>query len=393
MIENDLHKLMVETQLTNSCWNPIYVPGQEYPKRCENRRNSICAPCARLFKDDWRAIGLDGIFNEDGSPLDGYQFWFITLTMPSMGAVHNSVGAEGLCSHCQVKHDPDLIGVALRETQLLEDCAPWMASRFEASQQVQWHMGLTAGWDSTRKQLRRDFPDAAYFLSNEWQERAAIHKHILVRIPDSQALDYLSTYAKLEKLQGVKALDGAWQWGSQMKIDKLGGSDLKKKVGYVVKALGYGMKSITSDKHKDYAGGKSDARARQEHKLAQAARRTPCHKRGGCSDPASCSSRAHRADTVGFSGRPVVCSRDWSVSGKTRKSLKEKRLHYVLNSKDGGVRLRHNDELLALVYQHNMTTRRPDLSALPPPPLEELNDLLFGSAVEVNAYINGLLRA
>ncbi|MFE3523986.1 replication initiator [Streptomyces sp. NPDC059161] len=183
-------------------------PGERLLVRCRNRRATVCAPCSRLHAGDTFHLvraGLLGGKNVPATVCDRPRL-FITLTAPSFGPVHRAGDrcrprrARERCEHgrplgCGAVHvaEESLVG-----QPLCADCYDYPAHAL-------WHANAGKLWDrfviGVRRQLasavgltQSRFPDHArlsFARVAEYQKRAAVHVHAVVRLdgpagPDDQ---------------------------------------------------------------------------------------------------------------------------------------------------------------------------------------------------------------
>ncbi|MBL1094185.1 MULTISPECIES: replication initiator [Streptomyces] len=177
-------------------------PGERLLVRCRNRRATVCAPCSRLHAGDTFHLVRAGLIGGKNVPDDVREHprLFVTLTAPSFGPVHRASTAgkrcrprrhAAHCSHerptgCSSVHDPadSLVG-----QPLCTDCYDYVAH-------VLWHAHAGQLWDRFTRAVRRrlavaaglpqsHFPDHArlsFAKVAEYQKRAAIHVHAVVRL-------------------------------------------------------------------------------------------------------------------------------------------------------------------------------------------------------------------
>ncbi|MFK4224170.1 replication initiator [Streptomyces sp. NPDC019890] len=176
-------------------------PGERLLVRCRNRRATICPPCSRLHAGDTFHLVRAGLLGGKTVPADVREHprLFVTLTAPGFGPVHHiTTGTErcrprraGHCEHgrpvgCPARHtdtDP-LVG-----QPLCRDC-------YDYPGHVLWHAHTGELWARFTRTVRRTlataagipqtrFPDHArlsFAKVAEYQKRAAIHVHAVVRL-------------------------------------------------------------------------------------------------------------------------------------------------------------------------------------------------------------------
>ncbi|MET7712839.1 replication initiator [Streptomyces sp. NPDC005407] len=176
-------------------------PGERLLVRCRNRRATICPPCSRLHAGDTFHLVRAGLVGGKSVPTDVRERprLFVTLTAPGFGPVHHITTdtercrprRDGQCEHgrsrsCSARHaqtDP-LIG-----QPLCRDC-------YDYPGHVLWHAHTGELWARFTRTVRRTlasaagiaqtrFPDHArlsFAKVAEYQKRAAIHVHAVVRL-------------------------------------------------------------------------------------------------------------------------------------------------------------------------------------------------------------------
>ncbi|TPQ16661.1 replication initiator [Streptomyces sporangiiformans] len=174
-------------------------PGERLLVRCRNRRSTVCAPCSRLHAGDTFHLvraGLVGGKNVPATVRDRPRL-FVTLTALSFGPVHGAGELcrprrdGGTCEHgrpvsCHAAHDSaePLVG-----QPLCRDCYDYAAHAL-------WHAHAGELWDrfviGVRRQLAtaiglaqsrfRDHARLSFARVAEYQRRAAVHVHAVVRL-------------------------------------------------------------------------------------------------------------------------------------------------------------------------------------------------------------------
>jgi len=174
---------------------------------CGNRRESVCLPCSRVYKQDARQLVLAGLTGGKGVPktVAGHPCVFATLTAPSFGPVHSRRmrgktvlpcrprrdHKERRCPHgrdiaCPRRHneaDPRL------GWPLCADCYDYEAAvLFNTYAGKLWrrfttylprHLARRAGL--TQRQLRA-LVRVRYVKVAEYQERGVVHLHAVIRL-------------------------------------------------------------------------------------------------------------------------------------------------------------------------------------------------------------------
>ncbi|ADI07412.1 plasmid replication initiator protein [Streptomyces bingchenggensis BCW-1] len=177
-------------------------PGERLLIRCRNRRATVCAPCSRIHAGDTFHLVRAGLVGGKTVPADVRERprLFVTLTAPGFGPVHRATldGARcrprrnaGACEHgrpvgCPAVHDA---GDPLVGQPLCPGCYDYAAH-------VLWHGHAGRLWKAftdnlynhlaarvgrTRSGLRRTVR-ISYAKVAEYQKRAAVHVHAVVRL-------------------------------------------------------------------------------------------------------------------------------------------------------------------------------------------------------------------
>ena len=336
------------------CWFPqlVSVDGVLQPVRCKNRRRSVCPPCSAVYRNDWLNIAYSGMFEEDGEPVEGYDFYFLTLTAPSFGEVHRLNNCPCGVSHSDEDVAAGLLGVSLDASAASAGLS--QRSRYDYGAHIAWNSGHSRLWAATQKRLERAFgDDVEFFISRELQKRLSVHYHCLLRVPSSYPVELVS-----EVLAGlvprpsknhrpVETSDGL-RWGTKVDLKRLG-SDMRGAARYVVKVLAYSAKNITADTVPNAAAALHPARVLYETKLEKAARRAKCSRKD-CSRK-TCSGRAHTE--FGNTGRVVYQSSGWSLTGLTRGSLQKERADYTVAKLNSEAAKKMYGEQMKAIIENN----------------------------------------
>ncbi len=174
------------------------LPDKVLLKACGSRRETLCPPCASLYRGDAFALVAAGLRGGKGVPetIGDHPAVLLTLTAPSFGPVHRQQNTGSChptgprCPHgraltCALRHKEtdELLGQAL-----CSDCYDYEgAVLFNAGVSELWRrttiyavralgslLGLSAR--SAAKQLR-----LSYVKVVEFQRRGSVHVHALVR--------------------------------------------------------------------------------------------------------------------------------------------------------------------------------------------------------------------
>ncbi|MBO8187279.1 plasmid replication initiator protein [Streptomyces sp. DW4-2] len=176
-------------------------PGERLSVRCRNRRASVCAPCSRLHAGDTFHLVRAGLNGGKGVPdaVREHPRLFITLTAPSFGPVHRATDGERCrprrtshtCEHGRSKS----CGAVHRSGDPLIG-HPLCTGCYDYPAHVLWHAHAGRLWKAftdnlynhlatrtghTRAGLRRAVR-VSYAKVAEYQQRAAVHVHAVVRL-------------------------------------------------------------------------------------------------------------------------------------------------------------------------------------------------------------------
>ncbi|MFB8350593.1 replication initiator [Streptomyces niveus] len=184
-------------------------PGERLLIRCRNRRATVCAPCSRLHAGDTFHLVRAGLVGGKSVPVDVRERprLFLTLTAPSFGPVHRTT-ADGQrcrprrhadrCEHgrlpgCPATHDATDPFVG----------QPFCSGCYDYPAHVLWHAFAGRLWKAftdnlynhlaartghTRSGLRRTVR-ISYAKVAEYQRRAAVHVHAVVRLDGAHGPD------------------------------------------------------------------------------------------------------------------------------------------------------------------------------------------------------------
>ena len=295
-----------------TCSRPMNISGQWIV--CGSGDPDKCRSCARLFRDDWRSIGLSGC-----SPNRSY-YW-ITLTLGSFGAVH-FVPAQDQRRRCDC-------GRYHRSTETGLRGVPIDMDTYDYPGQLNANRDSAKLWNNTLLRLHRMF-DFEHLVAKELQARGAVHLHLIVAptggdLPiEPQALaDGISAVTSVSAVTGQIAT-----WGNvdvravaQAAPDDAGG------------LIEYAIKSVVSYalKRQGTSGSdSSDAQKLHRRHLDYTAAAVKCSP--ACPAPV-CTARVHR--TLLVRRQPVSTSKGWSVGErKTRKTLRKGRAEWVQANPD-----------------------------------------------------------
>ena len=183
-------------------------PGERLLIRCRNRRATLCPPCSRLHAGDTFHLIRAGLLGGKTVPATVRERprLFVTLTAPSFGPVHHATGKRchprkakaGACEHgrplgCGLIHadDDPLVG------------QPLCPGCYDYTAHILWHAHagrlwkaftdnlynhLAAATGTTRTSLRRTVR-LSYAKVAEYQKRAAVHVHAVIRLDGATGPD------------------------------------------------------------------------------------------------------------------------------------------------------------------------------------------------------------
>ncbi|WP_407925278.1 replication initiator [Georgenia wutianyii] len=331
-------RLALAVREERRCARPVTVQmpdGTEQQVRCGSRLRDQCVSCSKLVVGDWAAILRSGVFAAPGASV----FYMVTLTAPSFGRVHRVPRTSGSpnrrCS-CGVVHQSD-VDSHLRGV-------PVDLDGYDYDGTVRWNRDSSRLWDRTRSRLRVLMPRMQFASVREWQARGALHHHVLIRVPASEA-------APREKLRGVLASVVATgyegtrvRWGNQVDVRRLTpDGDAAKAIWYVTKALSYLGKAVAD-------GSAANVPWQLTARLSRAASLMPCptclsrsRGRGTSEARPGCPLPAHRrqgaASAVVTVSRPTTdaetgeTSPGWSLTGLTRTAQRAARAAWALRQR------------------------------------------------------------
>ncbi|MGW3718448.1 replication initiator [Streptomyces sp. NPDC005133] len=177
-------------------------PGERLLIRCRNRRATVCTPCSRLHAGDTFHLVRAGLVGGKSVPTDVRERprLFVTLTAPSFGPVHRATADRELCrpwrnaERCEHGRTP-----GCPATHRATDPAvgqPLCPDCYDYPTHILWHAHAGRLWKAftdnlynqlatrtghTRGRLRRAVR-ISYAKVAEYQRRAAVHVHAVVRL-------------------------------------------------------------------------------------------------------------------------------------------------------------------------------------------------------------------
>lgn len=333
---DEVRQALADAMRRSRCTRPYEVEPGVFV-RCQSRRSAVCPSCAAQYRGDWQRLARSGMYDADGRAVDGFRYFFITLSAPSFGSVHRVPKPwdkkKPRCA-CGAAHGPE--DDAVRGIPIDLDS-------YDYDAQVRWHGALSRLWASSVDAMRRREPRLEYFVVREVQARMALHLHAVVRVPNHSDAAASTLGAVARRARAAHPVSGeVMAWGQkgiqdrEIRPQAVREHDVPpdlstaaaRVISYVSKALNYSLKDVAPG-HDAADGGSTSERLTFVNRLRAAARfRVRC-KDCPQSGPADCSRRSHRS--LGFGGHPVTMSRrtksrsGWSFSGLTRKLIREER--------------------------------------------------------------------
>lgn len=232
-------------------------PRERLLVRCRNRRASRCQPCSHLHAGDTFHLVRAGLLGGKNVPTDvrDRPRLFLTLTAPGFGPVHRATDGRpcrprrkgGTCEHgnrlgCPATHSPDDPAVG----------QPLCSGCYDHTAHVLWHAHAGRLWKAftdnlyhhlasrtgqSRTAVRRTLR-VSYAKVAEYQKRAAVHVHAVVRLdgatgPDEPPPPWASTELLADAIRTAAAAvrlctpyssalgQHALRWGAQLDVRPL----------------------------------------------------------------------------------------------------------------------------------------------------------------------------
>nr|WP_093488539.1 MULTISPECIES: replication initiator [unclassified Streptomyces] len=328
-------------------------PGGRLAVRCRNRRETRCGPCSRLHAGDTFHLVRSGLTGGKGTPavVRDHPRLFVTLTAPSFGPVHHVTDDGkpclprrdgGVCEHghsvgCRLVH---LAGDPMLGQPLCPGC-------YDYAGHVLWHAHAGELWNRFCRDVRRALATSAGIAQSrlrhharlsfakvaEYQQRAAVHFHAVVRLdgatgPDAPPPDW-ATAGQLESAiraaaDTVTVLvpyssalgEQTARWGTELDVSPIRSFDddapvtddrvaayVAKYVGKSVAEAGGSDRRLTSTAEIPYAAGNAHIRALMG----------TCWRLGGLLELEALGLRAW-AHTLGYRGHVLTKSRCYSTT-------------------------------------------------------------------------------
>ena len=204
------------------CEKPRRVKGSW--ARCGSQDFASCRYCAGISSLYVKKIISAGLAVGDSA------YYFLTLTAPSFGKVHSFLRDENVICRCGSKHSGnEFAGV------------PLDSRRYRYREQIRFNevSGELFRYSMQRFARQLNVKSVPWCAVREYQQRGAIHFHIIVRVPKlTPRRDVENAFAAMrgQELAGVK-------WGRSADL-KLVAGDGEETVRYLAKLVGYSVKSL-----------------------------------------------------------------------------------------------------------------------------------------------------
>ncbi|MFG3034966.1 replication initiator [Streptomyces sp. NPDC048253] len=336
-------------------------PGERLLVRCRNRRATVCPACSRLHAGDTFHLVRAGLLGGKNVPpaVRHRPRLFVTLTAPSFGPVHRVGDAcrprrgGRTCEHgrplgCANVHAPDTPVVG---QPLCPDC-------YDYTGHVLWHAHASKLWDRFVIDVRRRLASSAGLVQSrfadharlsfarvaEYQKRAAVHVHAVVRLdgpngPDDGPpawgtaellTDAVRASARRVLVRSPYSLavgERALRWGDQIDARPLhtdgDGSDDDAVAAYVAKYVTKGASETGAGVDRPVTAWEDIETARVSGHV-RALMRT-CWRLGGLPEYAPLNLRTW-THTLGYRGHILTKSRVYST---TYAALRAERAHHM----------------------------------------------------------------
>lgn len=283
--------------------------------RCKATSPDVCAHCAEFSHNDWKTIASSGVEISGGN-----DYFFLTLTAPSFGKVHNvpKTGSkrrkECGCGVTHSNEDWGLKGVPLN------------IKRYRYSDCIRFNMSISGLMSATTKKLRDYYPGLEYFAAREFQERGAVHMHIIVRVPKQHGVRPADLQRLVRKVSTIKTPNRKLvKWGASSDCRLITSSDdAAKEIAYAIKAaIRYTVKEL---QHRaETPVEPSELKLEHQRRLQLAAKNTSCGSSHVVSSHGQCIRQAHWH--LGANKRNIAKSKGWS--SVTKRSLQHERSEWV----------------------------------------------------------------
>jgi hypothetical protein len=199
----------VATGEVRTVFSTVNEPDETLLKCCGNRREAVCPTCAEVYRGDAFQLVAAGLRGGKGVPdaVATHPTAFVTLTAPSFGPVHTSRERAGKRLRCRPRRDAPVCphGVRLSCGELHDEDDPRLgeplcADCFDYEQAVIWNALAPELWRRTAIQIPRELARmtgttqrrlrqrvrVSYVKVAEYQRRATLHFHLVVRLDAAQ---------------------------------------------------------------------------------------------------------------------------------------------------------------------------------------------------------------
>lgn len=348
-------------------------PHERLLLRCRNRRATVCPPCSRLHAGDTFHLVRAGLVGGKTVPaaVRDHPRLFVTLTAPSFGPVHRTTDDGKPCrprrrgGHCE--HGRPLACPAVHTADDPIAGSPLCPGCYDYPAHVLWHAHTGRLWKAftdnlyhhlatltgcSRTGLRRMLR-ISYAKIAEYQRRAAVHVHAVIRLdgtagpdmppPPWATADMLtdsvrSAAAAVRLYTPYSAALGEYEliWGAQLDARPLRAFDTPDALSDDAVAA-YVAKYVTKSATETAAG--LDHRITSRHDIQTApvphhtrTLMTTCWHLGALPAYAHLRLRAW-AHTLGYRGHILTKSRAYST---TYAALREERVQHAHGDSEGG---------------------------------------------------------
>lgn len=263
--------------------------------RCHSHDFAKCSGCARLYQRDVREMMRDG-FKE------GYNYFFLTLTAPGFGATHSGPSKKEsssvLCRCGEThEHDDPLIGT------------PLDPRRYQYRRAMSWNLNSAELFRRTMSYLTSSMEDTDWVCVREYQRRAAIHFHLILRVSDDQ--DATTVYNHLKKARTYHY--GEYRWGREMRLELIPTDDPDEQTSNLSRMMGYSAKTLGTSV--DLPSPEQSSHYRKLDFYASQMGCSPAQIRG-----------------YGYGGQLFTRSKGWTTL--TQEALKERRRQWAIENPD-----------------------------------------------------------
>lgn len=303
-----------------NCQRPLKIPvnGEWVFQRCGSRDPLQCGHCSAVNHNNVMTqmesgtlsefsfvdpVGVD--YTDIKTDAENYEFYFMTFTQPSFGAVHANGGwhcpccckcdtktriksmakirkvkqnlktkfqpnkgkrarrefhkafssftkkhlKEIDCKRCpEVMKDATTAGVPLHVTEVLKEPDANPEHFYNFRKQAYFNHNLQDLWDATRSSLSYYLPEMKYAMAVEFQQRLAAHIHVIVRLPKHEYSEEAVKHAfdQAKRTKSARAAQGyVYEWGpdygQDMRKLRVDNNDENNK-----RTLAYAIKTLSS---------------------------------------------------------------------------------------------------------------------------------------------------